>query len=580
MKYLTAFLLIVVSIMACQEPIQEMDNIVDTPVFEPPTEETDGEFHGEVLDKDGNAVVGALIEYEGSSTFTDAEGSFVVSGQKLYKDGSFFKVMKDGYFDTSRKFYPDENDNNKFIIRMMRQEKVGSIDAAAGGQVSFNDVEIDFPTGIYTDTDGNIYEEEVEIFAAYLDPTLEETFDQMPGDLTGLDANGRVQGLITYGMVVVELKDGEGNQIHLPEGEHAILSMPVSEEQLSNAPATIPLWYFDEDHRTWVEEGEAQLVGDTYVGEVSHFSFWNCDAPFPVVEISGTISSNIRGASFGRLKITDTTTGFCAFGYTSEGAFYSGKVPQNRPLLLSVYDGCGSIVETFDIGPFSTDTDEVDVFVDVPLNNFSISGNITQCNGDAISLGWAVVKTDEFVSRSDISTDGYFEFTFENCTVANVSVIGIDAENNTQSNALSIVTDGSQNIGTLNACEEYVPFQNIIIYENINWGFMDTLDGLYPSYVTNDLGNMTEYTVSILDWFTTVTTELIFVYDPSNPGQGEYSGFNMIQGFEIAGTCDVYFDEEGELERITDLSTEITVTDESLYPGNIEHVYFDLNFYD
>ena len=31
------------------------------------------------------------------------------------------------------------------------------------------------------------------------------------------------------------------------------------------------------------------MNGNEYSGEVGHFSFWNCDAPFPLVEICGKV---------------------------------------------------------------------------------------------------------------------------------------------------------------------------------------------------------------------------------------------------------------------------------------------------
>jgi hypothetical protein len=38
----------------------------------------------------------------------------------------------------------------------------------------------------------------------------------------------------------------------------------------------------------FLKEGSATKTGSNYVGKVSHFSFWNCDAPFPVVEFEAS----------------------------------------------------------------------------------------------------------------------------------------------------------------------------------------------------------------------------------------------------------------------------------------------------
>ena len=69
----------------------------------------------------------------------------------------------------------------------------------------------------------------------------------------------------------------------------ADIVMPVPSEILNSAPATIPLWHFDEDLGSWVEEGQATLVNGEYVGQVSHFSFWNYDVPSNFIHLSGSI---------------------------------------------------------------------------------------------------------------------------------------------------------------------------------------------------------------------------------------------------------------------------------------------------
>ena len=87
-------------------------------------------------------------------------------------------------------------------------------------------------------------------------------------------------------MMAVELQGASGESLNIAEGSTATLTFPIPQEILGNAPAEIPLWSFNENLGLWVEESVASLQGSNYVGEVSHFSFWNCDAPFELVELS------------------------------------------------------------------------------------------------------------------------------------------------------------------------------------------------------------------------------------------------------------------------------------------------------
>jgi hypothetical protein len=46
-----------------------------------------------------------------------------------------------------------------------------------------------------------------------------------------------------------------GEKVELAEGLPATLTFAVPASMKDQAPATIPLWYFDEDEGIWKEEG-------------------------------------------------------------------------------------------------------------------------------------------------------------------------------------------------------------------------------------------------------------------------------------------------------------------------------------
>jgi ABC-type sulfate transport system permease subunit len=101
----------------------------------------------------------------------------------------------------------------------------------------------------------------------------------MPGNLTGITINNEQKILQTYGMIAVEMEGSSGEALNIAGSKQATISFPIPSAMLANAPATIPLWHFDETIGVWKEEGTATKQGNAYVGVVTHFSFWNCDVP-------------------------------------------------------------------------------------------------------------------------------------------------------------------------------------------------------------------------------------------------------------------------------------------------------------
>jgi len=89
-----------------------------------------------------------------------------------------------------------------------------------------------------------------------------------------------------------------------------------------------------------------------------------------------------------------------------------------------------------------------------------------------------------------------------------------------------------------------------------------------------DQGNKTVFGVSILDWLTATAAQGDFIV-LDGATEATFT-FALPQGFEISGTC--AYQPEPQL-RFSGIATGITVTDPSLYPGNVEQVFFDFKFY-
>ncbi|MCA0154546.1 hypothetical protein, partial [Winogradskyella vincentii] len=182
---------------------------------------------------------------------------------------------------------------------------------------------------------------------------------QMPGMLYAQNEAGAERMLQTLGMLAVELRGSGGEDLNLPEGSTSEIRIPLDPSLMGIAPATIPLWYFDEVNGYWKEEGEATLQGNMYVGTVAHFSFWNCDIPAEAVTLCVSATNENQDALNNLwVSITSSTFG-TTYGYTNENGEVCGFVPSNETLELNVYgyEYCSDTpLYTETIGPFSTDT--------------------------------------------------------------------------------------------------------------------------------------------------------------------------------------------------------------------------------
>jgi hypothetical protein len=209
--------------------------------------------------------------------------------------------------------------------------------------------------------------------------------------------------MITYGMIGVELLSGSGQPLKLAQGKKATLEFPVQTEQTAHAPQTIPLWFFDEISGIWREEGSATRIGDKYVGDVSHFSFWNCDIPVPQTILSGSITYSESDSPLSDIyvKITRPNGSMATANVQSDG-YFSGIVPANELLVLSVHSYvCGSSIELYSttIGPLAQGVVDLGNIEVTPTSNLAmvISGIVTDCDSNPIE-GIAVQIT---VSESD-----------------------------------------------------------------------------------------------------------------------------------------------------------------------------------
>ncbi|HCF63216.1 MAG TPA: hypothetical protein DEU93_02765, partial [Chitinophagaceae bacterium] len=210
-------------------------------------------------------VQGATVKMGASTTTTDEFGFFEIINAQVVKNAAVITVQQPGYFNAIKTFAVESGRKHQTRIQLIPRVVIGSIDAATGGVASdANGMKVELPAaGVVNATTGVAYTGIVQVAAHWIDPSSSALTATMPGDLRALNSEGLMRTLITYGMIKVELTGSGGEKLQIANGKKSKLTFPLPATMSGSAPASIPLWYFDEDKGLWIEEGAATRVGNT-----------------------------------------------------------------------------------------------------------------------------------------------------------------------------------------------------------------------------------------------------------------------------------------------------------------------------
>lgn len=418
---------------------------------------------GFVTDENNQAVSGATVKFGNATIMTDEYGYFSFSLNNVIKNAAMVSVTYPGYFKGIKTFIAEEGKSAFFRIQLLPKTTAGSFNATSGGIVSLpNGMSINFPSNVITDfssSNSSPYSGTVYVSVHWLNPTASNLAQIMPGDLRGIDSDGALKVLQTYGMAAVELTGDAGQVLNITTGQSATITFPLPASIAGTAPATIPLWYFDENLGLWKQEGSATKTGNSYVGSVSHFSFWNCDVPNNYVQFNCTVvDGDGAPVAFAWVKISEVSNPYNAgYGLTDSSGYVHGAVPNNTSLKLEVFTdfNCGTPVYT---QTFSTTNTNISLgTITIPItsvNLANVTGTVTDCSNAPVTNGYVMMLKNGSYYRYAVDNTGAFDFNNIICNGSEaVTFIGEDRNSMQQSNPLNYTLNaGSNAVGNLQAC--------------------------------------------------------------------------------------------------------------------------------
>lgn len=452
------------------------------------------DFFGQVVNENNVGISGATVKVGAATTLTDDNGIFSLVNAQVHEKFGYLRITAPGYVTSGRAVRPTDG-TNKIKMMLLSADITATVNSGAVETVNLPNGTSVTLAGDYIDANGNPYSGPVAVILDYLDPASEDLDAVMPGMLYAEDAAGDERYLQTYGMISVELRDPSGNELNIDPMAPAELRFPLDANLLGVAPATIPLWSFDDTLGYWIEDGQATLQGNEYVGMVSHFSFWNCDAPFPVVDFCTTVT-DASGVLIANATVAITYPGnpYPRMGVTDASGQVCGKIPQGEVLTITVKDLCGNSISTSTAGPFASAVTHGPIVVSSPsVTTQQVVGLFNDCSNLPVTNGYVIVTYagDTFY---DTVTAGSYTINLLSCPSSNdFTVEGVDLGNVQTSGIVNYMfTPPVTNLSTLTACSsvtEYIEFtvagstQKIFITD-INAGDNGGSPGFYISAQT------------------------------------------------------------------------------------------------
>lgn len=422
---------------------------------------------GFVTDENNAPVIAAVVKVGTMVTSTDSYGYFSVRNVQVVKEAAVVTVTYNGYFNGIKTYIAAEGKAAFFRIRLLPKTIAGTFDAATGGSVSLtNGSIVSLPANaVKLASGGALYSGMVQVALQYIDPTSTELIRIMPGDLRGVNTSGFIKRLISYGMLAVELTGDGGELLQIADEKKATITTAIPGATSSTAPASIPLWYFDERKGLWIEEGTATKSGNNYVGEVSHFSFWNCDQSSSYVHFDCTLyvsdAASRQPLAYTQVKISvaDNPANF-SYGITDDSGYVAGLVPDNTSLLFEVYGTFNCLNGSVYSQNFTT-TNSALSLGDITVNNNAsqstafINGTVTDCNNNPLTNGYVMATINADYSRISLNALGEYNFNTLLCsiTATTISLLARDSAGGNQSTDTTVsVVPGTNAIGNIRAC--------------------------------------------------------------------------------------------------------------------------------
>jgi len=360
-----------------------------------PIDET-GVVSGTVFSPGRSVLPGVTVSIGNITTLTDATGRFILPG--ITPGNSIIvNFSKDGYI-SNQKVVSVAKNQTTYTSSTLFTPVISTFSASTGSTISQGGTDVIIPDNAFVQPGGGAFSGTVQAKMRSFDPTDPQNLDAFPGSFSGIQTDGTEIMFESYGFIYASFADAANpaTNLQLASGKVAQIRTFIPYSLQANAPDVMPLWYYDDNTGKWMEEGFATRDGNFYVGNVSHFSWWNFDHPI-VVEDQSTltgkvISAETRGVIPGA-QVVATGVNYSGYttAYTNDQGEFSITVKASAQVSLRAFAGINASQPTPTINtPAGGLTQEVDDLIINDLS-FTLIGKLVNTSNTPLSEGYGQV---------------------------------------------------------------------------------------------------------------------------------------------------------------------------------------------
>lgn len=249
---------------------------------------------GQVVDPAGNAISGVQVQGAGKTASTNYEGFYALE-ELAPSDTIVVKFTHPSFAAITKTGTMFQDGRATVNAVMVPRAPAKSVDPSAASDLAFASGTVSVPAGAVVDAAGAPVTKPVMLRMTPVDVSGKGVL-AAPGDFSAVREDDSQSQLETFAMAEFAVVDEAGQELKIKEGEKVTVEMLLPADTNLTEGEEVPAWHFDDTTGKWVEEGKGVVQKYSkdpsrlsYLVEVGHFSWWNCDKPMETTCVSGKV---------------------------------------------------------------------------------------------------------------------------------------------------------------------------------------------------------------------------------------------------------------------------------------------------